>query len=115
MDETRRRQSQGDRLMKRIQDVCTIAQRGHVFAALFAVILALAGFANADAMSAAHAHKGKKGSLKITTPTEVGGVILQPGDYEVKEVKSPNGPVVEFVHLFETPWAPEGLPVHDQE
>jgi hypothetical protein len=107
--------SQGDAFMNRIQRPFTIAKHRHSAAALFAVVLALAGFANADAMSSAHSHKGKKGNLKITAPTEVGGTILQPGDYEVKEVNSPSGSVVEFVHLFDNFTAPEGLPVHDQE
>ena len=52
--------------MKRFLDVITIAGWRHNAAALFAVILALVGFANADAMSSAHSHKGKKGRLNIT-------------------------------------------------
>ena len=74
----------------------TATKYGHPTAALFAAILALAGFANADVMSSTHSHKGKKGYLTITNSTEVEGVILQPGDYEVREVDSPNGTVVEF-------------------
>jgi hypothetical protein len=102
--------------MNRIQSLYAIAKRGHKTAVLFAAVLALAAFANADAMSSAHSHKGKKGSLKITAPTEVGGIVLQPGDYEVKEVESPNGPVVEFVHLFDNfTVGDSGLPVHEQE
>jgi hypothetical protein len=45
-----------------------------------------------------HAHKAKKGHLTITAPTEVGGTAL--GEYEVREAKSPSGPVIEFVHQF---------------
>jgi hypothetical protein len=101
--------------MKRIRYAFTIMERKHNVAALFAIILALAGFANADAMSSAHSHKGKKGSLKITTPTEVGGAMLQPGDYEVKEVDSPSGPVVEFVHLFRNELASELVQADEEE
>ncbi len=86
--------------MNRILNLYTNAKHGHSAAALFAVVLALAGFANAASVSSTHSHKGKKGGLTITAPTEVGGVTLQPGDYEVKEVDSPGGPVVEF-SLFE--------------
>lgn len=63
---------------------------------MFAVVLALAGLANAAAIPSAHSHKGKKGYFTVTTPTEVGGVTLHPGDYEVKEVDSSRGPVMEF-------------------
>jgi hypothetical protein len=115
-DQALQQLTQGDILMNRIQSPSTIAKHGPSAAALFAVVLALAGFANADAMYSAHSHAGKKGSMKITAPTEVGGIILQPGDYQVKEVNSPSGPVVEFVHLFDNFYVQDsGLPVHDQE
>lgn len=39
--------------------------------------------------------------MKISAPTEVGGIVLQPGDYQVQAVDSPSGPVVQFVHLWE--------------
>lgn len=86
--------------MNRIQSLSTISKHRHSAAALFAVVLALAGFANADGMYSSHSHKAKKGYLTITTPTEVGGIVLQPGEYEVKEAKSPSGPVIEFVHQY---------------
>jgi hypothetical protein len=102
--------------LNRFQSPFTIAKHRHGATALFAVVLALAGFANAATMSSDHPHKGKKGNLKITAPVEAGGILLQPGDYQVKEVKSPNGPVVEFVHLFDNFYVMDsGLPVHDQE
>ena len=87
--------------MNRIHSLSTTAKHGHSAAALFAVVLALATFANAAAMPSDHSHKGKKGSMKITAPTEVGGILLQPGDYQVQEINSPSGPVVQFVHLWE--------------
>jgi hypothetical protein len=100
--------------MNRIQYPLTIVKRAHVAAAMFAVVLAFAGVADAHAMSLLHAHKAKKGYLKITAPTEVGGIILQPGEYEVKEAKSPSGPVIEFVHQFRNELASE-LVQADQE
>ena len=101
--------------MNRVYRLYTTVKHEHGAAVLFAVVLALAAFTNAAAMSSAHSHKGKKGTLTITAPTEVGGIILQPGDYRVREINSPSGPVVEFVHLFDNFTAQEGLPVHDQE
>jgi len=106
----------GDTIMSRIYSLYTTAKHGHGAAALFVVVLALATFANAAAMPSAHSNKGKKGSsLTITAPSEVGGIILQPGDYRVRELNFPSGPVVEFVHLFDNFKAQEGPPVHDQE
>ena len=102
--------------MNRIHSLSTTAKHGHSAAALFAVVLTLATVATAAAMPSAHSHKGKKGSMKITAPTEVGGIVLQPGDYQVQEINSPSGPVVEFVHLFDNFTVMDsGLPVHDQE
>jgi hypothetical protein len=99
-------------IMNRIQSESTIARHGHNTAVLFAVVLALAAFASAADMSSGHSHK--KGNLKITAQTEVGGIVLQPGDYQVREIDSAGGPVVEFIHLFNNYTAQEGLPVYEQ-
>jgi hypothetical protein len=96
--------------MKPIHDVFAVAKQGHHLAALLGVILALAGFANA-----ANSHKSKTGSLTIAVPTEVGGVVLQPGDYEVREINSASGAAVEFVRLFDNLVASEGMPIYDEE
>jgi hypothetical protein len=98
--------------MKRIQDVMTSARKYNT-AALFAVLLALTSFANAESLFGGH--KGKIGNLKITVPTEVGGVSLQPGEYEVKEVNAPNGRAVEFIREVYNPYAQEGLNPHEEE
>jgi hypothetical protein len=79
------------------------------------MILALGTFASAGDMQSAHSHKGKKGDLKISAQTEVGGLVLQPGDYQVREIDSASGPTVEFVRLFNDYTAQEGLPVYQQE
>ncbi len=102
--------------MNRTQSPFSIAKHGHSAAALFTVVLALAGFANADGMYSRPSHKAKKGNLTITAPTEVGEITLQPGDYQVTEIDSPDGAVVEFVHLFDNFYVGDsGLPVYDQE
>jgi len=81
--------------MNRIQYPSAINKHGLRIAFLFAMILVLAGFANADAIPTTQSHKGK-GYLTITSQIEVEGVTLHPGDYEVKEVDTPTGSVVEF-------------------
>lgn len=79
---------------------CPLTKHAHIAAAVFATVLAFAGVVNANALSFAHVHKAKKGHLTIMAPTEVGGTILQPGDYEVKVVNSASEAVLEFVHQF---------------
>jgi membrane-associated protease RseP (regulator of RpoE activity) len=100
--------------MNRIQSPLIIARHASVAAAMFAFVLALAGVANASPTYPAHAHKAKKGHLTITAPMEVGGAILKPGEYEVREAKSPNGPVIEFARQFRDELASE-LVQADQE
>jgi len=81
------------------------------FAALLVAMLAFVGFAHADS----RAHKGKTGHLKITAPTAVGDTVLEPGDYNVREVRSPDGPIVEFVRVTLDLFAPEGSSPYDEE
>lgn len=100
--------------MYRIQSPIRIFKQAHSAAALFAVMLALTGFANAGGMYSSHWHKAKRGNFTITAPTEVGGIILQPGEYEVREAKSPSGPVIEFARQFRNELASE-LVQADQE
>ena len=78
---------------------CLSSARTLTLAVVFASLLAFVGTAHADG----HAHKGKKGNLKIKTLTVVGGTILQPGDYEVRKVSSPDGTMVEFVRVVYVP------------
>jgi hypothetical protein len=42
----------------------------------------------------------------------VGNVTLEPGEYEVKQVKSAAGPTVRFTRYTYNPYAQEGLSVH---
>src|ERR1700693_2588638 len=82
---------------------CLSSARALTLAVVFASLLAFVGTAHADG----HAHKGKKGNLKIKALTVVGGTILQPGDYEVRKVSSPDGTIVEFVRVVYVPASPE--------
>lgn len=79
--------------------------------AMFAMVLALTAFANAETKT----HKGIHAKLKLSTATEVGGAILQPGDYEVVEVDSAEGPVLQFVHQFRNELASELVQADEEE
>jgi hypothetical protein len=81
------------------------------FAALFVAMVVLAGVANAEG----HAHKAKKGRLKITMPTQAGDALLQPGDYTVREVNSKDGAVVEFVRVTFDTTVQEGVWPYEEE
>jgi hypothetical protein len=80
---------------------------------MLAFILSFAGFARADAILSAHT--AKRGHLTIASPTDVGGVTLQPGEYEVEESNSPSGPVIEFVHQFRNELASELVQADEEE
>jgi hypothetical protein len=66
-------------------------------------------------MYSTHSNKAKKGHLTIAAPTVVDGVTLQPGNYEVREVNSQSGPVVEFVHQFHNELASELVQADEEE
>jgi hypothetical protein len=68
--------------------------------AAFALVLTLAGFANAATVNSNNPHKGKKVYFTISSAVEVGGTTLQPGDYSAREVNTPKGPVMEFTHIW---------------
>jgi hypothetical protein len=97
--------------MKTIRSIVT---RAAIIGTVAAVMFALGGMAHAETANASW-HKGKTGKLKITEATEVSGVLLQPGDYEVKPRKTSAGPVIEFALWTENPYAQEGLPHWDRE
>ena len=61
------------------------------------------------------AEKAKKGTLNIAAATNVGGLRLEPGEYEVKQVDSTAGPVVRFTRYTYDPYAQEGLSAHQWE
>lgn len=95
-----------------------IVNRMPLAAALAGIILAFAGVAHAGAVSTARSEKlqkAKMGTLKITVATDVGGVTLERGDYEVKQANSTAGPVVRFTRVTYNPWASEGSPVYEWE
>lgn len=93
----------------------SMVNRMRLGTAIATIIFVVTGFAHAGAATS-HAEKPQKakaGMLNITFTTEVGGVTLEPGEYEVKQVKSATGPVVRFTRYHYNPYAQEGLPVHE--
>lgn len=94
--------------MKSMQSVFTFTKRN--VAAMLMVMVALAGAAHAEGH-----HKSKKGSLKITAPTQAGDVLLQPGDYTVREVNTNDGPVMEFALQTFDPTLGDGLSPYGEE
>jgi hypothetical protein len=89
---------------------------GHLLlvTALACIILAMTGLAHGECLSQ-KTLKHKKGTLKIRMTTAVGGVTLEPGEYEVKQVKSASGPIVRFTRVTYNPYAYEGLSPYDWE
>ncbi len=94
----------------------SIVNRTSFFTAVAGIILALSGIAFADGATAVFSQKSpkaKKGFLKIWASTDVGGVTLEPGEYEVKQVNSSAGPVIRFTSVTLNPfaeYAEEALP-----
>jgi hypothetical protein len=50
--------------------------------------------------------------LNITVTTEVSGLMLEPGEYEVRQVKSANGPAIRFIRYTYNPYTQEGVSAH---
>jgi len=95
-----------------------IVNRIRLFTALAGIVFAFAGFAHAGAVGTQRsqkAEKAKKGTLNIAAATNVGGLRLEPGEYEVKQVNSAAGPVVRFTRYTYNAYAQEGLSVHQWE
>jgi hypothetical protein len=88
--------------------------RAAILGTMAAIMFACSAIAHAATPNIS-SHKGKTGTLQITTPTEVSGVLLEPGKYEVKPRKSPGGTVIEFARWNENPYAQEALPVWTRE
>ncbi len=64
---------------------------------------------------AVHEHAGKSGTLKIAADTNVGGVVLKPGEYEVRHVDTGDKHFVEFAQTVENDYVLEGQTVYSQE
>ena len=86
----------------------SVVNRMRLVTALAGIVLAFAGFAHAGAVGTSASQKpqkAKKGTLNITVATDVGGITLEPGKYEVKQVNSATGPVVRFTRFtFNAPY-----------
>ncbi len=63
----------------------------------------------------AHERYGKPGSLRLEAAVKLAGATLNPGDYDVRYVESPEGHYVEFNKTVENDLATEGLSVYEQE
>lgn len=96
----------------------SVVNRIRPFTALAGIVLAFAGFVYAGSVGATRSQKvekSKKGTLHITAATNVGGLRLEPGEYEVKQVNSAAGPVVRFTRYTYNPYAQEGQSAHEWE
>jgi hypothetical protein len=80
---------------------------------LLGTVLALTTLSAAQTIG--HAHKAKRTELNITTPTAIEGTTLSPGTYEVREVRSVDGPALEFVHKFRNELASELVQADEEE
>ena len=100
--------------MKRNLTLMSVARRAAIVATMAAVMFAMNGFAHADVKNVSW-RQGNRETLKIAAPTEVGGVLLPPGAYEVKVKNSATGAVVEFARWTYDPNAAEGLPMYTRE
>jgi hypothetical protein len=95
--------------MKTLKSIVT---RALVAATVAAVLFTITGAADASTGSR---HKDNHGTLKIETPTQVSGYLLQPGEYEVKAKNTATGAVIEISRWHYDPYAAEGLPVYSSE
>ena len=94
----------------------------HLFTVLTGILLVLSGLAYADGAAVAAVFqkppKPKGGKLMISVAADVGGVTLEPGEYEVKQVNSPAGTAVRFTSVTLNPYAEyaeESLPPYWRE
>ena len=73
----------------------TRTRRNQLASILFAATIMFSAAANAESASAQH-----KGTLNIKTETVVEGTTLPPGNYEIRETKTADGAMVEFVRKY---------------
>jgi hypothetical protein len=94
----------------------SIVSRTNLFTAVAGILLVFSGVAYGNgpvATVSSKPPKAKAGTLKISVAADVGGVTLEPGEYEVKQVNSPAGPVIRFTSVTLNPfaeYAEESLP-----
>jgi hypothetical protein len=94
--------------MGRIEnDVCNA--RAARLSAVLVMVIAFGAMAHA-----AKAHMAK-GELALMQTTEVAGVTLPPGNYMVREVKTAEGPMVEFVRTVHNEQASELVQADEEE
>jgi len=96
----------------------SIFNRIRLFTALSGIVLAFAGFAHAAAVGtqlSQKAERAKKGTLNIVAAINVGGLRLEPGEYEVRLVNRAAGTVIRFTRYTYDPYVQEGLSSHQWE
>ena len=99
----------------------SIVSRTNLFTAVVGILLVFSGHAYGNGPIAAASQKppkAKGSTLTISTATDVGSVTLESGEYEVKQVNSPAGPVVRFTSVTLNPYAEyaeESLPRYWRE
>lgn len=82
--------------------------------AMLALVFATTSFADARVMEA-NWQRGNRGKLNLAAPTQVGGIVLPPGEYEFKVHNTDTGAEIEFARWTYDPYAAEGLPVYSRE
>ena len=96
----------------------SIVKRTQLFTAVVGILVAVSGFVHAGGAATAAPHtpeKLKNGSFKISRATDAGGVTLDPGEYEVKPMRSPAGPVIRFTRVTYNPIGIDWVPLIDKE
>lgn len=93
----------------------------HTIVRLIAILgtaLAFAEFAQAESVPSQNpqkVEKARKGTLYIAAAMNIGGLTLEPGDYEVKQVNSAAGPVVRFTRLTYNAFAEDSASLYEWE
>ena len=82
-------------------------RRKHI-AIIAALVLGLASWAFAQD------NAGKTGELTLASPAQVGNIVLPAGNYEVRQVASPTGHLMEFARITEWNLGYEGSPTYSE-
>jgi len=96
-----------------------IVSRTHLFTVLAGILLAFSGVAYPESAAIAAVSqkppKPKGGTLKISAAADVGGVTLEPGPYEVKQVNSNAGSAIRFTRFNYNHFAEEAQSPYEWE
>jgi hypothetical protein len=105
----------------------------YFLALMAAIVLGITGFAYAQqeyyddsgvhylqpaqvtSTPAMHEHAGKTGKLKLRAAMELGDVLLQPGNYEVRHIDTGKEHFVEFSQIVNTKYTVEGMSPYESQ